>query len=105
MLTSTFFNSLTHARQGMFGQELQDAHIPPRAGHRTVELLQRGAEVGEARRQRPVAKSGGGVERTRLAATGPKVVNRMENHEMFPKTSIIRLYDPPSRRDGDPIDV
>ena len=56
MFARAFFDGLADPRQRVLGQELQDAHEPPRARRGAVELLQRRAELGEARRQRPVAK-------------------------------------------------
>jgi hypothetical protein len=42
---------LTHPGQGVLDQELQDAHLPPCARGRTVDVLQSRAERGKTRRQ------------------------------------------------------
>ena len=66
MLANTCVDCFAHAGQGMLAQELQYPHVPSCAGHRAVEFFQRGAEVGEACRQRPVAEHRRMVERTGL---------------------------------------
>ena len=60
------FRGVNGYGQGMLAQELQYPHVPSCAGHRAVEFFQRGAEVGEACRQRPVAEHRRMVERAGL---------------------------------------
>ena len=98
MLANTCVDCFAHAGQGMLAQELQYPHVPSCAGHRAVEFFQRGAEVGEACRQRPVAEHRRMVERARLAAQRREIVDRVEDQRLLLVTACVRRDGPPFRK-------
>jgi hypothetical protein len=76
-----------HARHGMFGQELQNADELPGAGRGTVLSFQTGSQLGEHRRQLPVAIDVGVVQGRRFAAQHHQIMQRIQHlHALFVTT-------------------
>ena len=82
LLAAAGLDRLPHAGQRMIGQQLQDPHEPPCAGHRAVVFFQLGTELGEAGRKLPVPVHRGMVKRAGLAAQGREVVERVEDQRI-----------------------
>jgi hypothetical protein len=70
--------SLYVRRRVPLAQELQDADEVANASGATVPTFQVGTQVGEDRRQLPVAKDVGVIQRRRLAAEDFQVMKRVE---------------------------
>ena len=66
VLAPALLDGLAHARQGVLAQQLQDPHEPAGAAQAAVVSFQRGAEVGEARGELPVAEDRRMVQRPGL---------------------------------------
>jgi hypothetical protein len=67
--------------------------------------FQRGAELGEARGELPVPEDRRVVERTGLVAQRRQIVDRVEDHHLFVRTSLVGRDGLPCRHDHHAIDV
>ena len=78
-----------HPSHRVLAQQLQNLDEPARAGRDAVVGFQPGAELGEARRQLPVAEDRRVLQRAWLSAQGRQVVDRFEDHGRFGEAPLV----------------
>jgi hypothetical protein len=98
-------DSPLHRRDGMVGQQLQDAGVVLEAPAGAVLPLQGRAQLLEQRGQLPAAEDVGMVQRCRSALQRAQVVLRVEDLLMPVVTARVRGNHLAAEHDVDPLDV
>src|SRR5262245_40283826 len=105
LLAQAGLDCLLHARQRVFGQQLQDADVLPRSRAGPVASLQRLPQSGERFRQLPVPQHRRVVQRRRPPPQADQVVQRVEHLLVAAVTPRVPRHHLPGGHHLDPVDV